>query len=669
MSAVEEVRDQLVALQIEQDADKEALEQATAELEAVLKERTLREQLIQQRRNDILAMRRELAKQEALAESRAQAHEVEEGVEALRSRFERIAQGKLWYEGTGNEDAILDHQWQGMMFGAVARRWILADGVGLGKTRTCVGWLDLIKARKVIIVCEANICSQFAGEVMSLAPERTLYNLCKTKGRQQNGVKTSAVKVRQEILDDILSRSEAVVVVNFEIWRRDKDVLAKLMNWQADTLIVDEAHNLKSTSTANFKNIRTLLSVDNTCPNCGSHIFGLWNPVALKQNPSRKVPEPCRTCGWKSGEATKTRYGNKLEELLASRSIKNVCFTTGTPILNDPSDLFALLHLANPVLFKTLHGFQTTYLTNNHFSGKWDFRDGALANLKPLIEGIFLARTLADTGVELPPQRIRVIPVELAKEEYPKQLRTIKQISEAAQIVLDSGEAMTIMHLIALITRKRQANVWPGGIVIKDTNKNSPTYGEVLFDAGTEIDESVKMDVIFDNIVSLNEQGHRQIVFSQFKTALTEFEKRLSAAGIRVARFDGDTPEKLRKEIKANFDRAKHQEAKWDVVLANYKTGGTGLNFTEATITHIMDEEWNPGKRDQGYGRTHRLGQTEDSEVFVYRIPHTIDTWMANTIKRKEQIINGFNETMGVPEQEQDLAMDLREAMRTGELL
>jgi hypothetical protein len=70
------------------------------------------------------------------------------------------------------------------------------------------------------------------------------------------------------------------------------------------------------------------------------------------------------------------------------------------------------------------------------------------------------------------------------QSEYPLQYRTIKQISETAQIILDSGEEASIMETMSLITRKRQANVCPSGIVIKDTRPDSPTYGEVLLDVG-----------------------------------------------------------------------------------------------------------------------------------------------------------------------------------------
>lgn len=621
-------REALLELQREKLAAEDAAFEAQQRADAALIE-------ADKARREAAAVKRRAAeaieqaeREERLAEAREQAEEVSEEVELLTARFTKAAEGLPWYEGTGEDDRILSHQWIGCMFGAVAKRWLLGDQMGLGKTRVAIGWLDLIKATRVIVVTEPNLCDNFSGEVMTYAPHRTLTNI--------NGIKPKAKKTayerRHDLLDIAVSKAEGVIVVNYELFRHDKDALAKLLGWQAEAIIVDEAHNIKSKRTANYKYVEALVTIDNVCGRCGGLIKGLWDPTILREQ-KRKVPRPCSTCGWKYGDDTRVVTKNKLNAKLLTRSAKHVLFMTGTPLLNEPGDIFPLLHLIDPLMFRTEREFRTTFCTKNYHSDKWEFRNGAMKHLKPLIEGRFLARTLSDAGVQLPEHRIHVVPVDLNRVEYPKQYRTIRQISEAAQIILDSGQQMTIMHLIALITRKRQANVWPGGIQMVH-----PETGEVIFTAA-EIDESVKMDVALDNIVSL--MPRRQIVFSQFKTALAEFEQRLSSEGLRVARFDGDTPKDLREEIRRDFKRGDH-EYRWDVVLANYKTGGSGLNLTAATAIHILDEEWNPGKRNQSYARAWRMGQTEEVDTFVYRIPGSIDTWMSNTIARKQRILDGF---------------------------
>jgi SNF2 family DNA or RNA helicase len=638
----ENIRQKLIELETQQNEDSAQLLSTREMLEKLIKEQAIKDKAVQQRRIEIEKTRKELEREERLAQSREQAEYVSSKQLEYEALFHEKAEGHVWYEG------VLPHQWQGMMFGAVAKRWILGDVPGLGKTWQSVGWLDLIDAKRVVVVVPADICDQWAGEAMTLAPHRHITNLYK-----------KTPKRRHEMLDEARSRHEGLIIVNYEIWRRDTDVLAKLIMWQPDTVIVDEAHALKSTRSANFKSIKALIMSDNTCPSCGSAIKGLYE--AQKHALAPKVAQPCRECGWKVGVQLPVRYENPLEQFLYTKSVKNVLFATGTPILNAPDDIYPLLHLCDPVLFKNLNQFLTTYCRENFHTGKWEFRPGAVSNLKPLIEGRFKARTYEDAGVEIPKQHVHIVSVDFDKEVYKKQYKVITQLSKAASILLDSGEKMTIMHLIALVTRKRQANVWAGGIEMKDDD------GNVVFSVGDEVQESVKMDYVMENVKKHLAEGHRQVVFSQFKTALAELQNRFEAEGIRVVRLDGDTKPELRSEIKTNFYLAKGEEPKWDVLLANYKTGGTGLNLTAITKTHILDEEWNPGKRDQAYGRTARMGQPEETDVYVYRIPGTIDTWMSNTIYRKEKLIGEFTDEM--IEEKEDMMGNLREAIESGEIL
>jgi SNF2 family DNA or RNA helicase len=581
--------------------------------------------------------------QQRRAESVEQAEQVRTDVSRLEEKYRNLAVGKPWYDGNDDVDPIFPFQWRGALFGAGARRWVLGDGMGLGKTRQSIGWLDLVEARKVLVVCQADICDQFAGELMTLAPHRTVINLYK-----------KTPKSRHALMENVLAADAACVVVNYEIWRKDKDLLAKLMDWRIDTLIVDEAHNLKNTSTSNFKYIDMLVKVDNVCPNCKGHVKGLYG--------TDKKLKPCPGCGWVKGDSTPVRYAYKLDEWLSTKSMKNVCFTTGTPILNSPLDIYALLHLCDPMLFARKTQFLETFCITNYHSGKVEFRDGQLDNLRPLIAGRFIARSREDAGIVLPVQRKHIVRVDLDEDMYKKQYKIVRQLSERAQIMLDSGEQMTIMHLIALITRKRQANVWPAGIELKDAE------GNVVFSVGAEVRESAKLDVALEQILAIHAEGRRQVVFSQFSTALDGFKDILEENGLRVALLTGATPRKLRDEIKNNFYQAKGEEPKWDIILCNYKTGGTGLNLTSASATHIIDEEWNPGKRDQAYARTDRIGQALENDVYIYRIPASIDTWMANTIHRKEQMVSAFQDTM-VDEGADMTADSLSEAMRTGEVL
>lgn len=550
----------------------------------------------------------------------------------LESQFRLSASGKAWFDG------IFPHQWQGSCFGAVAERWILTDEPGAGKTRQAVAWWDLIGSRKIIVVCEPNLANQFAGEIMALAEHRTIVNLTKKDA-----------KTRKAMISALLRMDEAVAIINYEMFRRDSDSLGRMLLWQADTVVVDEAHNLKSVKTSNFKHVAKIILADNTCPRCGELIYGFTRP--------------CGGCGWKKADADFSPP-TSLDDLLVTKSVKRTLLMTGTPLLNSPLDLYSLLYLTDPFTFKSMPWFKKRFLQMNYAVKKYDFLHNGVEMLKPFIEDRYIGRTLEEVGVYLPKQRVHIERVDLDPEQYPLQARTVKQLNDYYQIKLSTGETMTLMHLISVILRKRQAMVWPGGIQIVDQDKESPTYGEVLFSVGKEVRESCIMDAAQERILELHKEGRRQVVFSQFTTALHEFGDRLEKAGLRVAHFDGRATDEEKDAIRANFLASAKERPKWDVVLVHYRSGGSGLNLTAATAIHILDEEWNAGKRNQAYKRVHRIGQEEETDVYVYRVPNSVCTWMANLIDKKERMMNKLGRTMSKAE----MVQEIQSALRTGSI-
>jgi SNF2 family DNA or RNA helicase len=256
-----------------------------------------------------------------------------------------------------------------------------------------------------------------------------------------------------------------------------------------------------------------------------------------------------------------------------------------------------------------------------------------------MIAPLYIARKKSDAGIQLPDREIKDVLVPINYSEYPQQRTIIDQIRKFSQIVLDSGQKLNIMEQLAQLTRQRQANVFPGGIEVTDTD---PATGEtrILFTTAHDIDEAAKMDSVSEHIEA--HRGQRQVVFSQFTTALAEFEQRLKREGHRVIRLDGSTSKTMRSAIKTNFYKAKGEAAKWDIVLVNYKTGGAGLNLTSCTVTHVLDSEWNPGNEEQALHRTYRIGQDEETLVYRYLVPASVDTRIEAIKRRKRAIVEAF---------------------------
>ncbi len=406
-------------------------------------------------------------------------------------------------------------------------------------------------------------------------------------------------KAERAFVFDVMlkGRAEYVVICNYEAWRRDKGLLESLIGFDFDTIIIDEAHNIKDMSTSAYKGIAE---------------------VVQSTNPEYLFP------------------------------------MTGTPILNRPQELFPLLHLVAPTVFFDEKDFLYSYCEQDKDTLQWKFQAGGIDRLTQRIGKYFMRRTRDQAGVELPEKTVTIHSLERDDEKYPNQARIREQMKKNAIIMIDEsqGKGIAAAAMIAVYTRLRQIETWPMGIVIKN-----PITKEI--ELQVDVEESQKIDYLiawddkakeWDGLLTSVLSEERAVLFSQFKMPLHEIEARLKRMGKRAVVLDGDTPKHIREEIRVDFDNRHTPDpanAKWDIVLCNYKVGGVGMNLTAATQMVILDEEWNPGKRDQAYDRIHRIGQDKPVTIHVIRMGKTVDDWLAGIMAAKEEVVDGFNSAVG----------------------
>jgi SNF2 family DNA or RNA helicase len=437
--------------------------------------------------------------------------------------------------------------------------------------------------RRILYLCPASMLGNVKREFQMWSPKRTTVVI----GKQPK-------LARKFLIETMMEHPEFVVICNYEAWRKDKSLIEDFIDIKFDTMIIDEAHNVKDRKSNAYRGIR---------------------------------------------------------ELLDRADIPFVIPMTGTPILNRPQEYYTLLTLVDPLHFPSSPTGERYFLHDyceQDANGKWKFAEGGVDKLFKKFNNLFLRRTREQAGIVLPPKTVLFHELEVDKEKYPKW----------GSIMLDpdNKKALSALAEIAVYTRLRQIETWPAAISVKDEN------GDVVLELGEEYAESQKIDELihwengeFNEWEGLipevaynpaTKEGERCVVFSQFKQPLYEIQKRLKEAGYRVAVMTGDTNDATRDEIMIDFD-ARHTtngEHKYDIVLCHYRVGGVGMNLTNATQLFILDEEWSPGKRDQAYDRIHRMGQEKPVTVHVLRDAGTIDTWLANLIQTKEDMVNGFHE-------------------------
>ncbi len=593
------------------------LQKKLAELEANKMEQRNRNYRLRDR---VAKIERDQKTVQSRIDMRREQERVQNELAEKTRHFDLITANAKWRLGIKSGDKIkkiMAHQIFAAHFMATAKRVICADEMGLGKTIETIATLDMLESKKILIVCPGEVLSGFRQEIKQWASRPVLII-----GRKP---KADVFRLLRMLKDT--DAEEFCLLVNYEAWARNKKLLDTLESMQFDTVVCDEAHRIKETNTSAYQGVDQVVQSRNTCRECGGWTYKnkCFGELCVYPNPET--------------------------------SVKNLILLTGTPILNRPTEMYPLLNLVAPHIFPSKNQFLRIFCYQPDPYGnpnKWEFKEGGLAALADKIQGFYIRRTLNDTDIVLPPQDVRIHEIDMNEEDYPLQCQIYEQLTQYAQVMIDDDPAMDMMSQLALLTRLRQAVVWPGGIKIKvqerwpdgspmfDPIENKPIYKEQA--VGDHFRESVKLDRTMELLQEYVSEGKRVVIFSQFAEVIRELLRRCEHAGIRAADYYGATSEMDRIAVKRNFDRSVGEEPRWDVVICHYTTGGVGLNFTSATRMILTDEEWNPGKEDQAIKRISRIGQTENTIIDILRVNNSIDTWLAGLIADKRNLVDNFND-------------------------
>jgi SNF2 family DNA or RNA helicase len=558
----------------------------------------------------------------------------------LSDEFDELTKGAPWRE------FAFDHQITGAKKLAAAKRAILADKRGLGKSLTSLIYCDMAQAKRVLAIVPNDTVGNYLREVNHWTKDPH------TDKSYRNPITLAGLNKgeRDMVMTGILPYLDHFfVVLNYEAWRRDAEFIENLLSLQIDTIILDEAHTAKNTKTKTYQGIRRLLTGPNKCSKCGSANINSTGGAPI-----------CKDCL------------HQPDDFFEFNSVQNVLPMTGTPIMNRPQDLYALLSIIDPVDFHSEYRFLSAYCMQS-WDNKWRFRPGGLDSLTKQLASRFVMRDRKSAGVIIPPQEIQYYELTLDPEKYPNQYQTAAALNQRAMLLLNDNQVLPLPYVLQLITRKRQSMTWAQGIEFKDRD------GVVVYKA--DCDESIKLDKVIDNVNTDNGpvgllpeligeydpdinrwiDGERVIVFSAFNAPLHELARRLKQARIPFAMMTGETTPEQRDEVALDFDikSASPTDYKYQVLLANYSVGGVGLNLNAASQIIAIDEMWSPGRQDQAFGRVDRLGQTRETTVHVLRVKGTVDTWMAALIEDKGQMIQGFESSL-------DLQAEFRKAIEEG---
>jgi superfamily II DNA or RNA helicase len=293
---------------------------------------------------------------------------------------------------------------------------------------------------------------------------------------------------------------------------------------------------------------------------------------------------------------------------------------SGTPLENHLGELWAHMDAVMPGYLGDLRTFHRSFRIPIERGGD----DARMTLLRQRLAPFLLRRTKSEVAPELPAKTETVLRVAMGEEQrglYESLRLALSQRVRAAMATYHD-ERSRIVVLSALL-RLRQ--------VCCDPRLLEGQYG---------VDQSAKLEALFDLIDSLREEGRQILVFSQFTTMLDLISQALEGRAIAHTVLTGRTSD--RRAPVAQF-----QQGEVKILLASLKAGGVGLNLTAADAVIHYDPWWNPAVEQQAEDRAHRIGRNRP--VFIYKLicDDTIEDKIESMKSRKSDLAGALLQSDG----------------------
>ncbi|KAJ5971877.1 Rad54 N-terminal [Penicillium vulpinum] len=461
---------------------------------------------------------------------------------------------------------------------------IMADGMGLGKTLQCITlmWTLLKQSseagkttiQKCVIACPSSLVGNWANElgefcVIPYFLSAQLTVSVKWLGKDAttpfaiDGKATKAeliTQIKQWAIASGRGIVRPVLIVSYETLRMYADTLS---DTPIGLLLCDEGHRLKNKESLTW--------------------------TALNQlNVTRRV------------------------------------ILSGTPIQNDLSEYFALLHFANPNLLGSQAEFRKRFelpiLRGRDAAGTDEEKklgDERLQELSGVVNKFIIRRTNELLSKYLPVKYEHVVFCNMSTFQRGLYNHFIK--SPEIQSLL-RGKGSQPLKAIGLLKKLCNhpdlldlANELPGCEHTFPEDYSPPdSRGR---DREIKSWYSGKMMVLDRMLARIRQDTNDKIVLiSNYTQTLDLFEKLCRSRGYGSLRLDGTMNIKKRTKLVDKFNDPDGQEF---IFLLSSKAGGCGLNLIGANRLVLFDPDWNPAADQQALARVWRDGQKKD--CFVYR--------------------------------------------------
>ena len=474
---------------------------------------------------------------------------------------------------------------------------ILADEMGLGKTIQVIAYLAWLREnfgddKHVLIVCPLSTLGNWVDELKRFTPsisvlryhgtqeereelrEQYIYpyrdnQKHRSKTPDTNTEKSSSSRKKSTKKSSTVQMNLPIVVTTYEVAARDYEELTTGIHWSS--LIIDEGHRLKNEAGVTRR---------------------------LLQEFSKQAIS-----------------GQQIRILL-----------TGTPVQNDMIELWSLCNFIMPGIFKNKEEFRKIYTfvgmgttAGTDYLRSQEQRNAIISKLHSLLNRYLLRRTKREVKLDLPPKVEALIYTPLTSVQM-RLLRALRtgtveaELSKMGWIIREDINKSS--HISGLNAQMNLRKICVHPYFFAEPPPNYTT-GAVTDDR--IITSCGKMIILDKMLRKLRKQGHKVLIFSQFKTMIDiladyfDYVGKETLGEYRI--ITGGTDSLDRDAAIREFNR--DPENKIFAFLLSTKAGGLGINLVAADTVIFYDSDWNPKGDEQAQDRAHRIGQVR--AVVVYR--------------------------------------------------
>jgi superfamily II DNA or RNA helicase len=314
---------------------------------------------------------------------------------------------------------------------------------------------------------------------------------------------------------------------------------------------------------------------------------------------------------------------------------------SATPVQNNLIELYNLLTLLQPGIFKTQKEFRAAYMV----PGK-PREPVNREKLRDLMRGVMVRNTRALAALRLPRRHATTMRAQPSAEEA-DCYRCLTALVRGAGA---SGQhRLMAQHLLGAAGSSPAA----GAAAIARYVERNPGAKpwKALLKRYADLTHGAKEQALLDLLA--RNPAEKKMVFVHHRDSMTHLASLLRARGKTFATFDGSMsgPEK---------DAAVAAFRDSGEILLCSESGGEGRNLQVCNTLINFDIPWNPMAIEQRIGRIDRIGQTREVFVFNLATSGTIEDMVLHILDDKinmfELVVGEVGAILGELDEQQDFS-------------